>query len=242
MNWLKGLLQGSWFSSRDGPRLFLLAPLIPLLAIVPEAAQHVLEFKLGMFASMAAFKAHQMDHLRWAFGIPKLIAYWIAIFSAAVWWAGRFAPKDWRQGILWKRLGLALMLNAALAFAGIPLDRWLTPTASMVVGSIMLLAWLPALIYLFGALFGDHAMTLRQSYRSGWLKLPAIVLYGCLAVLVPQRLHHFDHTLAMGKPSWMIFTLMSWDALWVGLMACWLGAAIAHGYGLGRDHSPPSHS
>ena len=58
----------------DGPRLWRLAPLIPLFAFLTEFAQHCAEVKLGMFVSPAAFKVLQNDPTRWAFGFNRSLA------------------------------------------------------------------------------------------------------------------------------------------------------------------------
>ena len=72
---------------RDAARLFWLAPLIPLIAILPEFVQHVWEVNAGMFASKAAFNAHAMDPERWQFGYFKIAGLVLSILAAARFWA-----------------------------------------------------------------------------------------------------------------------------------------------------------
>ena len=77
---------------------------------------------------------------------------------------------------------------------------------------------------------GDSAMTLRAAFTRGWW--PALrMLLLMLAGFVPlQVLHLLNHRLAMGQPAALLWALLAWDALVVGMMTGWTGTALHHGY------------
>lgn len=230
-NWFVSLLRDLRDTFIEGPKLFRLVPLIPLLAILPELVQHYVEIDLGMFASKAAFKAHSMDPIRWSFGYFKLAGYLAAILSAAFYWGSRKRP---RWSISLAQLGrfmLALALNVGLALVQWPLKDHLTDTANQVLFWGASIMGIPLLIYLIGTLFDDPAMTLKRAFSHGWLRLIGLILCAGSAVALGQAVHRLNHTLALGAPTPIVFALMLWDGIWVGLMACWIGTGLAFGYG-----------
>ncbi|QWC57099.1 hypothetical protein F7D01_08380 [Erythrobacter sp. 3-20A1M] len=220
-----------------GASLFRFAPIIPLLAIVPEFVQHIAEIKLGMFASKDAFNALAMDPTRWAFGYAKLTGLALAIFAAARFHGG--ARHRWwdLRTIAWGPFLIAIGVNAVVTAIGYALGQVLSGTTLQVVTVLYQIATLPMLIFLVGPLLGDRSMTLRRAYTSGWLRALLAGALFMLAALPAQQLHQLDHTLAMGQPSAVVWGLMTWDSLLVGLMACWMGSGLAAGYWLGR---PPA--
>lgn len=225
MSWLRAL--GALY--RDGFRLLWLAPLVPLLAILPEFAQHVAEVRLGMFDSREAFAALAMDPARWAFGYAKIAGLVLAMLAAAR-FHGDPAHRWWDlRGVLWKRFAIALALNAAVALPIEAARGRVGEGAFLTVQAVVTVATLPLILYLFAALIGNRTMTLRAALTSGWRRLPLLALLLVAAFVPAQAVHQLNHTLALGRPDALVWALMVWDALLVGLLACWVGTAMAMG-------------
>ena len=96
------------------------------------------------------------------------------------------------------------------------------------------IATLPLLLYLIGPLLGDRTMTLRRAYTGGWGRLVLMAVLLVVAFLPAQIVHGLNHTWALGKEPAVVWALMTWDAVLVGLMACWFGAALGAGYRSGE--------
>ena len=228
--WLASLGAGLKTTFVGGSRLFVLAPLIPLIAVLPEFAQHIVEIKLGMFASKAAFGALQMDPTRWAFGYAKIAGLVIAIFAAARYWGG--ARERWwdLRTVAWKPFLIALAGNVALAIAMFVIGSRLSTTAKPAFDALATIATLPFLVWLIGPLLGDATMTLRRAYTGGWGRLLFIALLAVAAFWPASILHQWDHRWTFGATGPAVWALMVWDAVLVGLIACWTGAALGAGY------------
>lgn len=229
-SWLALLGAGLKTTFVGGSRLFLLAPLIPLIAILPEFLQHIVEIKLGMFESKAAFNALAMDPTRWAFGYAKVAGLVLAIFAAARYWGG--ARERWwdLRTVAWRPFVIALAGNTALTIALFGIASRLSVAAKPVFDVIVTIATFPMLVWLIGPLLGDRAMTLRRAYTGGWGRLLLMVLLAAIAFWPASQLHQWDHRWAMGAPQAAVWALMVWDAVVVGLIACWTGAALGAGY------------
>lgn len=223
---------------RDAVWLFRLAPLIPLIAILPELVQHVWEVSAGMFASKAAFNAHAMDAARWQFGYFKIAGLMVAIFAAARFWAARQAGQRFfdARAVAWRPFFIALGLNivvTALVFAAgqiVPLQ--FKSAFDLVLG----LVTLPLLPLIVAPLLGISDFTLKRAFTAGWwiaLRTALIIAAGFVPL---QWLHGLNHTVALGQPDLLVWLLMAWDALVVGLMASVMGTGLHHGF-VGRASS-----
>ena len=217
-----------------GTRLFVLAPVIPLLAIVPEFVQHVAEIRLGMFESREAFGALAMHPERWSFGYAKIAGFILAILAAARYWGG--AHNRWwdLRGVAWGPFLIAFAVNAVVSVAVVAIRQRLAGTSYMVFEIAASIATLPLLLYLIGPLLGDRTMTLRRAYTGGWGRLVLMAVLLVVAFLPAQIVHGLNHTWALGKEPAVVWALMTWDAVLVGLMACWFGAALGAGYRSGE--------
>ncbi len=237
MIWLRSFVQALLATFRDGTRLLWLAPVIALIAGLPEFAQHIAEIKLGMFVSPAAFKALQDDPTRWAFGYAKITGLFLAIFAAARYWS---LPPETRhrwwdlRTVAWPQFLIGIALNAALSGALYLLKDVAGAQTMQVLNLVLSVATLPVMVYMIGALLGDRTVSLRRCYRSGWLPALAMAVFFFLAIIPAQTVHRLDHTLAMGAPAPAVWALMVWDAVLVSLMACWAGTGLAKAYALGR--------
>ena len=234
-NFVGAAAQGFRTAFAGGTSLFWLAPIIPLIAIVPEFVQHVAEIQLGMFESREAFSALANDETRWMFGFAKIAGLFIAILAAARYWGG--LRESWwdLRNIAWKPFLIAVVLQIALAGLLAGLEQVVPASIKDVVDLAIMILTLPLLVYLVGPILGDHTMTLKRAYSSGWLKAIAIGVFGFLAFWPAQQLHGLNHEWAFGAAAWQVWALMIWDTLLVGLMACWMGSALAAGYLFGED-------
>ena len=231
---LARLASGMKVTFLEGLSLFRLAPIIPLLVMIPEFVQHVFEIRSGMFASEEAFNAMAMSDTRWAFDYTKIAGLVIAVFAAARFVGG--AGKRWwdLRTIAWKHLLLALVANAILSAAYWAIEQASGGQLPSAIDLAIQLATLPLIIYFIGPFLGDATMTLKRAFTIGWVAAALLVLFVAVAYMPAQLLHQYNHTLAMGQSTALVWGLMIWDTLLVGIMACCIGAAIAAAYWLGR--------
>lgn len=228
------LVNGLRVTFLGGLSLFWLAPLIPLIVILPEFVQHVAEIDMGMFESKEAFNALANDPQRWAFGYAKVAGVLLSALAAARFIGG--AGKGWwdLRTVAWKRFLLALALNIGVGIVGYLIQQAMGGEVPLALNYAFQIATLPLLIYLVGPLWGDTGMTLRRAYTTGWIATLFAAFLSMLAFAPAQMLHQYNHTLAMGQSDGVVWALMVWDSLLVGLISCWMGAALAAGYWLGR--------
>lgn len=223
---------------RDGLALFRLAPLIPLIAIIPEFLQHVAEIRLGMFASKAAFAALAMDPVRWSWGYFKIAGLVLGLLAAARYWGAREQGERWwdLRRLPWGMVLVALALNVVATVPLLLLDGRIDARLFEALNVVVTIAAWPLLTYLVAALLSDRTMTLGTIYRRGWWPAIRIVLLVVILGFPLQWLHGLDHRLAFGQPPALVWLLMAWDALVVGVIAALMGTALHHGY---RGASPP---
>lgn len=217
---------------RDGFRIWHLAPLIPALVVVPEFIQHVAEITIGMFDSRDAARALSDDPRRMVFGYTKVAGLVLAILAAARFWGAQATGERWwdLRRVRWVPLLIALGLMMAVGIPETVLDGQV-PEAILQAGSIVLtLLTLPLIVLLVAALAGDSEVTLRSAFRTGWLPALRMVIFA-VALWVPlQWLHGKNHDWAMGQSDALVWGLMIFDSLVVGLLAMMAGTAFHHGY------------
>ena len=105
---------------RGSARTMRALPLLALVPVVFELLQHVVEVRIGMYASIDAAKALEHDPARMALGMAKIIGitlpvYWTARYLATAdpRFAARFEPRA--AGLF----GLVLLFQAAIAAIGL---------------------------------------------------------------------------------------------------------------------------
>lgn len=216
---------------RDSLYLWRIAPLIPLIAMLPEGLQHALEIRLGMFASHEAFAAHAEDAVRLQIGSVKAACLALAILLGARFWANRAAgQRSWSlAGIGWKQVCLGFLVQILVSMPSL-LDLPFSPVARATLGMALALASLPGLVLIVGGLIGDRESGLLSIYRNGWTKALRILLHVGPLWLLLQTLHRTDHIAAMERPQWLVWGLMAWDAMVVGQMAALAATGLHHGY------------
>jgi len=218
---------------RDGFRIWWLAPLVPLLAVVPEAAQHLAEIRIGMFDSLQAARVVADDPRRMVWGYLKIAGLLLAILATVRFWAARGSGRPWwdLRGVAWRNLLLAVLLMG-LSLVPAAALKWAVgeARAGLWIDIAVTLATLPLLTLLAGGLAGDRELGLRAVFRNGWLTSLRIFVFAALVWAPLAVLHMMNHRWAMGGPDWAVWLLMGFDSLVVGLLATMAGAAIHHGY------------
>jgi hypothetical protein len=212
---------------RDGTRVFAAAPLIPLIAILPEAAQHVAEIAIGMFASRDAMLAHQDDSLRWAFGYVKVAGLLLAMLAAARFGALGRSWWDLRT-VRWKTFLIAVLLNVAVGLAIEGLKRIVPPSAAQPVELAITIATLPLLLYLLNAFVG-RPTSIGEAFTRGWRAVPLLLLLLVTAYLPAFAAHAGLHRLALGQPLPLLAVILLVDSVVVGILAVLLGTALERG-------------
>ena len=213
------------------------APLVLALVVVPEFAQHVVEIQLGMFEGGAATRAAADSPLRWTFGYAKMVGVFLVFLAAARFWWTRRAARAWYdpRGIAWQRFGLG-----ALLFMGVPLLPLLatgrvSEKTIQVASLILTIPLLPMLFVMIAGLFGDRDTPMRDFWRRswGWTLFTALLLV--LAFAPAQWLHGRNHQWAMGADLTLVWPLMIFDSVLVGLLAGLTGTALYLGYAAFAD-------
>jgi len=216
---------------RRGGRAAVAVPLLTAIAVLPEAAQHVVEIKLGMFDSREAFRALANDPMRWAFGYAKLAGFWIAILGFARFHATgslRRVPKVPPAMLVRVAIGIALAGGVGAALDRIDMAIG-SPAASVVLAILSFAIQTGLFLYIAAALVEDRTMTLRRAFIRCFPAAALLTLYAAIAFVPAQALHMANHRLALGQPIAMVWGLMAFDALWVGLFAALVGTALCVG-------------
>lgn len=215
-----------------GINLLWLAPGALALVIVPEFAQHVAEIRLGMFDSREAFIALANDSTRMGFGYAKIAGLVLAFLASARFWGTGQHGGHWAnpKTIVWGRLLIGLLL-----FMGIPalpellkdqLEPWLYQSLVWGLSLIML----PMLFLALAGLFGDRATPVAAMWRRAWPWLAVTAVLVVLGFGPAQWLHGMNHRWALGASPALVWALMIFDSLLVGLLAGLTGTALALGY------------
>lgn len=213
---------------RLGGRAVKAAPFILAIAVVPEFLQHIAEIHLGMFESIDRFRALANDPLRWGFGYVKVAGFVTAILAVARFWS----VGSVRRTLLIPpktlgRVAAGLIVGLVVAWPFMWLDKQGVSSAINVPLQIVSMVIQGGfLIYVVGALIENASVTPRRAMTS---LLPAAIVLSVLAALAfapAQALHMANHKLALGQPLPIIWALMVFDALWVGLFSALVGSAL----------------
>ena len=215
-----------------GFALFVLAPVIVALVVVPEFIQHIAEIRLGVFDDIETARALANDPTRWAFGYAKLAGTALAMFGAARFWGVGESGKSWwdLRGIAWGPLAVALAL---FLFVPAILDLvrpWLPDWGYWTGYTVISIATLPLLFSILAALFGDRRVGPLGHYWLDFRWLPLLLILLVAAYLPAMAVHYGLHRLALGAPMLAVWPLMAVDSLVVGLLCSLVGAALHLSY------------
>ena len=215
-------------------RFMLAFPLLFLIPAIPEFVQHVVEFDLGMYSSLAAFRGASQSELRLGFGLVKALAlglpgYWFVRYLA---WPD--APwRSWRaeRPAIWLWLVIFALQAATTAYSLFgPSLTSLVPgdarTARLVsialqtggaIFGVYLTAW--GIGWVLGNVDCGPIRSVRIMLGSFWRTIGYIV-----ASALPLMIVHYALGIgAIGRPVWLIWPMLAVDAVVVGF----LGLALA---------------
>lgn len=234
-SWLLQLLRDVVELFRLAVKLPLAAPIIFAVVAVPEFVQHAVEIHLGMFAVGDSLTPGRETEIRMAFGIAKVVGLCLAIVLTLRFWAsGGRLRAAFLPGLAQLRQ-IALVVGVLLII-GLP-DLILQPEARQVfdiVSGLFAIFWL---LWFLAALAGTP-MTLARSIRKAIPGLPRMIVLPSAAWIPLSWLHGELHVVARHRPDWLVWGLMTIDALVVGLLAAATGAAL---FILVRSAADPDH-
>lgn len=216
-----------------GFKAWRLVPGFIAISAVTEFIQHIVEIRLGMFASRDAARALANDSLRWDFGYAKIAGLVIAMILIGRYWA---VGRSWRRALFVPLPTIARTLLAVAVFMStsflLSSRVFALPTALDVARSVMSFILQTGLIaWIVGIVFEDKTMTLRRAFTERFPAAIVITALFFMAILVPgQFIHGLDHRFALRQPAAVVWALMIFDALVVGTMAALAGSALYVGY------------
>lgn len=225
-----------------GISLLWKAPLVLALVVVPEFLQHVAEIQLGMFDSRAQAVAVADHPTRWAFGYAKVAGLVLTFLAAARFWAARERRTRWYRlsDIAWSRFALGFLLFGLLPAAPALFETQIGKANTDIAGIVVTILLLPALFLLLAGLFGDRTTQVRAMWVRSWPWAFLTALLLVLAFLPAQWLHGLNHKWAFGAHPVIIWSLMIFDSILVGLLAGLTGTAFFLGYATFRDWVSPN--
>ncbi len=225
---LQDVGRAAYETYRFGGNIVLAAPLLLLIAVLPEFIQHAAEIHLGMFDSMSRFRALSASPLRWSFGYLKVAGFTIAILATARFWAVGSIRRTLLvppKALARATAGLLIGFAVASPFAWLR-TQGLSPAINVPLQLFSAVIQGGFLVYVVGALLEEPAVTPKRAMTS---LLPTSVVLTLLVILAfapSQALHMANHKLALGQPAAIVWVLMIFDALWIGLFAGLIGSAL----------------
>lgn len=228
---ISAIYRNAWAFARLCPLLFL----VPVLV---EFAQHIVEWQAGMYDGIAGAKAAEADTLRMQFGFAKTLAlllpgYWFARFILF----GGDAARARR--IEWPAIGLWLVL-----FAIQGLEQWWTLFGPSLTGLAGLTGdvarWSGYAIVIAGMILGVYFTAWTAAWAAGnstigpvrsirimagsfWYTV-ALIITGVLPLMI---VHYGLSFAAIFAPAILDWPLLVIDAVAVGFLALTMAGASA---------------
>ena len=213
---------------RDSFRVGLALPLLFALPVTTELIQHVIEYRIGLFASFEAMEAVGGDSARMGFGQVKilsliLLVYWVSRWQVLRGRADRPVLGDRRSATLFAGVvALGVALGLVQQFGGGVLAPLLDAGAVMTIGFAYFFLSLALEVYLsvwkVGSALGNARLNIPASFRimqgNFWWSLGFSV-----AMMLPLMvLHYALNALAVGRPFALAWSILVLDALVVGCL------------------------
>lgn len=215
-----------------GFALFVIGPMVLALIVIPEFAQHVVEIQIGMFDSREAAKALGNDPTRWAFGYVKLVGLVLTFFAAArFWWTREHGGAWWdlRQ-MRWANFLIGAALFVGIGVLAEPFKAHVSATIFTILQIFFSILSTPMLFYALSGMFGDATVTIKQTMTRSWAYLPLLLLLLLTGFAPAQILHGMNHAWALGEHPALVWALMVFDSLVVGLLASLVGSGMYVAY------------
>lgn len=200
--------------------LFLLAcPLLAAVPVVVELIQHVVEFRLGMYDSIAAAKAADDHPVRMAFGFAKVLSLTLAGYWVMRWLAWRDPSAAGR----WDRRAVTLF-SGVLAYhaAMAAVQLFLLPrTGPVLLGGFLVGLILGPLLAAWGvaAPLGNPAVGPLASIRLMAPRIAWSAAFMLVAMLPLMIVHYVLGAGAIFAPAPMKWPALILDSLVVGWLA-----------------------
>ena len=215
-----------------GFALFVVGPIVLALIIIPEFAQHVVEIQIGMFDSREAAKALGNDPTRWAFGYVKLVGLALTFFAAArFWWTREHGGAWWNlRQMRWANFLIGAALFVGIGMLAEPFKAYVSATTFTLLQIFFSILSTPMLFYALSGMFGDGTVTMKQTMTRSWAFLPLLLLLMMTGFAPAQILHGMNHAWALGQHPAIVWALMVFDSLVVGLLASLVGSGMYVAY------------
>ena len=213
------------------------APLVLALVVIPEFVQHVVEIQLGMFGDKAQRMAAGASPTRMAFGYAKVAGLVLTFLAAARFWAARERGVPWYRlsDIAWGRFALGFLLFGLLPVLPVLFVAQIGKSNADIIGIVITIVLLPAMFLLLAGLFGDRTTSVRAMWLRSWPWAVLTALLLVLAFMPAQWLHGKNHEWAFGAQPAIVWALMIFDSILVGLLGGLTGTAFYLGYAAFRD-------
>ena len=213
------------------------APLVLALVVIPEFVQHVVEIQLGMFGDKAQRIAAGASPTRMAFGYAKVAGLVLTFLAAARFWAARERGVPWYRlsDIAWGRFALGFLLFGLLPVLPVLFVAQIGKSNADIIGIVITIVLLPAMFLLLAGLFGDRTTSVRAMWLRSWPWAVLTALLLVLAFMPAQWLHGKNHEWAFGAQPAIVWALMIFDSILVGLLGGLAGTAFYLGYAAFRD-------
>jgi hypothetical protein len=212
---------------RRGGRGMMAAPWLAAIAIVPEAAQHVVEIKLGMFESLTAFRTLGKEAIRWDFGYVKVAGLALAMLAMARFQATGSARRALLPPVMTALRVLGLVaLTTAVSVGCSWLGAHTGGVGAVGFGVLSFLLQSGAVLLLVAALVEDRTLAWRGAFATHLPSALVLTLYLAVAAAPAQLLHMANHRLALGQGAPVVWGLMAFDSVCIGLLASLAGAAL----------------
>lgn len=214
---------------RESSRFVYTLPWLVAIPILAELIQHGIEYRSGMYDSLAMARATENDPARALFGYGKeltlfFMGYWVVRFLAFGHDPKRAMALPRRAGLLFVpvllfEMGLLFLTEAGIKFA-------LTRFAGQLLGVAIFVAWLvlPVCLEIYlicwktGAALGNGRLSIPTSFRlmhgNFWWSFGLTFL-----VCSPLMILHYALGLgAIARPAWLTGMLLLADGLFVGYL------------------------
>lgn len=218
-------VQGFKFVHRESWAFLLACPLVALIPVIAELAQHIAEMQAGMYNGLEGAQAAESDPQRMAFGFVKTLAISLIGYSGVRFFAsaGDAAYARRLEPRALQLFAIVFALQALLSYVTL---FALPASAGFMIGFFLFFLVLSPLLvrFLVAAPLGV-LITPQASAAQMWRQLPWAVAFGLLAPLPLMALHYalsIGAMLAAGDAlKWVMLVV---DALVVGWLAAVLSA------------------
>lgn len=222
---------------RGGITAAIAFPALVLIPAVAEFSQHIVEYRAGMFTSLAGMRAAADASDRMGFGLIKVLSLYLLIY----WMSRALAIGDGARLRMWGDARSARLFAGVLAWSigtgllqlfGGSFLAIVIPSARAIIaiGAVFLVALIVIDIYVgpwkVGASLGNSRLTIPASFRlmngNFWWSFGYF-----LVIFLPSLVvHYLLNGLAIGRPEAALWPILLVDAAVVGVLGLIGGAAL----------------